>query len=62
MNRTEKEILKTKEDSSYKFMRRCAQSFGRQSSEFNIARAEWMAYHSLCSLFDVDEVIMDGNK
>lgn len=62
MNRSEKEILREHEDKAYKFMQRCAECFGRSSVEFQTARAEWLAYHNMCSLFDVDEVIMDGNK
>lgn len=62
MNRSEKEILRKHEDSAYKSMQRCAKYFGRSSVEFQTARAEWMGYHNMCYLFDVDEVIQDGVK
>lgn len=59
MYKSEKQILREHEDKSYQFMRRCARAFGRESTEFQTARAEWMAYHNMCYMFDVEEVVQD---
>lgn len=62
MNKTEVQWLREQEDKAYKFMERMRKKMGSRSSEFREARAEWYAYHNMCMLFDIPEVVQDGES
>lgn len=60
MNQSERMWLREKENKAYLHMQDFAKLYGRQSTEFQSARAKWMAYHEICTKFEIEEIVNDG--